>query len=174
MTTTAYTFDFDLQSLDIGDYTAQVEVIETNTAEQYGVMLEFPFTIAATFPSLSDNTDTDFDGFSDLLEGVSDSDLDGIPDYLDDDANTAILPTGTSEQAISTLDGYRLTVGDIAKLANGHLVNTGTITLQDVALYAPKIDNNALLYKDIYHQPIQEMVNFNIENTIAKMVGLHS
>lgn len=158
------TLAFDPSSLPTGDYVATAEIQETNTTELFTTQIEFAFTIDESRPVLSASIDSDFDGLSDQFEGLLDSDLDGLPDYLDDESNTATLPTGTSEQALTTLPGFRLTIGDIAKLSNAQTANDAIISNVDIESFGviqafPNVQVN-----DPHFDAIQQILNFNIEN----------
>jgi hypothetical protein len=158
------TLVFDPSILPIGDYVATAVIQETNTTEQFSVQIEFAFTIDESRPVLSATIDSDFDGLTDQLEGLIDSDLDGIPDYLDNEANTATLPTGASEQALTTIPGYRLTIGDIAKLSNTQNANNASISSFDIESYGVIQAFPNVQVSDPHFDPIQQILNFNIEN----------
>lgn len=158
------TFVFDPSTLDAGEYIASAEITESNTVDLFTLQIEFAFVISAKAPSLSAFVDSDFDGLSDQLEGLADSDLDGVPDYLDNDANTASLPSGASEQSLTTLPGYRLTVGDIVKLSKAQTANSSIVSQFDIETFglSPLYPN--VQVDDIHFDPIQQILNFNIEN----------
>ena len=166
------TLAFDPSSLFVGEYVATAEIRETNTTDQFATQIEFAFTIAESRPILSPILDSDFDGFSDQLEGLVDSDLDGIPDYLDNEANTATLPTGASQQALTTLPGYHLTIGDIAKISNAQNANNAIISNFDIESFGVIQAFPNVQVSDPHFDPIQQILNFNIENldTIGQSV----
>jgi len=158
------TIEFDPTSLPLGEYIAIANITESNTPERFSLAIEFTFSIGTTAPSLQTLTDSDFDGLSDSVEGFGDSDLDGIPDYLDDDENTSTLPSGASEQALTTLAGYRLTIGDIAKLSNIQNANSGIISKLDIEDFGLSAANPKVKVIDQHFDPVQQILNFNVEN----------
>jgi hypothetical protein len=158
------TFEFSPSALNTGNYIAKLTVSESNTIERHSVSLEYAFTIESELPPLSALVDSDFDGVSDFSEGVIDSDQDGIPDYLDNEGNTTILPTGASEQPLTVENGYRITVGDIAKLANNNSVNNSRVTQADIAAFGSENGGASSMAEDIHFEAIQQINNFNIEN----------
>jgi hypothetical protein len=160
----AKSFEFDPSVLDTGRYIARAQISESNTTELYSLTIEFPFSIDVIAPSLSAFVDSDLDGLPDQLEDISDSDLDGIPDYLDDDENTAALPTGASEQAITTLAGYRLTLGDIAKLSDAENSANAAISEFEIESYGLSSQYPNTQVDDPHYDAIQQITNFNIEN----------
>ncbi len=158
------TFSFDPALLAIGQYIAKAQIVERNTAELYTYTLEFAFTVDVAMPILSASVDSDFDGVSDQLEGLTDTDLDGIADYLDNESNTSIFPTGASEQPLSTLAGYRLTLGDIVKLSNVESASNATVSVFDIVSYGLSAQYPNVQVDDPHFDAIQEITNFNIEN----------
>lgn len=161
------TFDFDPNTLAPGVYIARATVTETNTLERFSTIIDFPLIIETEQPTLLDTRDSDFDGVSDATEGLSDSDEDGIPDYLDNNEVTSSLPTGVSEQPLTTLSGYQLTIGDIARVAQGNTASSGAVTETDLQLYGGIDGGESLIYTDIHYEAQQSIVNFNIEGLAA-------
>lgn len=160
-------FVFNPSVLVAGEYIARAAISERNTAQQYSSVIEFAFAIKSAALALSPLIDSDFDGLPDELEGVIDSDLDGIADYLDDDSNTASLPTGVSEQGITTEAGYRLTLGDIAKLSNAGGAANAAVSVFDLQRFGLLTQYPEVQIDDPHFNPIQEILNFNIENLNA-------
>lgn len=158
------TLVFDPSILEVGEYVASANIRESNTAELLSLQIEFAFSISASGPELSAFVDSDFDGISDLLEGLVDSDLDGVADYLDNEANTATLPTGASEQPIATLAGFRLTLGDIARFSNVESANSSIVSKFDIETFGLSQANQNVEVVDIHFDAIQQILNFNIEN----------
>lgn len=159
----SFTFEFIGTNAPTGNYIAKATISETNTFEQFEIALEFPFKLRAGNEILLDERDSDFDGLSDAQEGFVDADGDRIPDYLDSEANQSILPTGVSEQPLTTLDGYRLTLGDIVKLANS--TNTSAIVEQiDIQNFGSQDGGVSNLSADIHYDFTQQILNFNVEN----------
>lgn len=158
------TFEFNPTLLEAGEYIARAQISERNTAELYSSSIEFAFSVAAEKPVLSAFIDSDFDGLSDQAEGLSDHDLDGVPDYLDDEENTATLPTGASEQPITTLAGYRLTLGDIAKMSEAQSAANAVISEFDIHTYGLSSYYPDVEVDDPHFNAIQQITNFNIEN----------
>ena len=156
-------FVFDPASAAPGQYIASAIITESNTAELYSTSVDFVFTILTDTPVLSNTTDSDLDGLSDALEGLGDSDQDGIADYLDDQSNTANLPTGASDQAITTSPGYRLTLGDIGKLANGQSATNASVSTTDIADFGLSAQRPNVQVEDIHFDAVQSIINFNIE-----------
>jgi hypothetical protein len=168
------TFEFDPALLPAGGYIASAQISQSNTSELYTSQIQFAFSIKAAAPVLSAFTDSDFDGISDQLEGFSDSDLDGIPDYLDDNSNTAIMPTGVSEQPLTTLSGYRLTIGDIAKLSKAQNATNAVVSAFDIQTYGLSSTYPDVALDDPHFTAIQAIINVNIENlsTVGESVPL--
>jgi hypothetical protein len=158
------TFIFDPLLVTSGEYIATAQITERNTADLFTSILEFAFTVDATMATLSALFDSDFDGLSDQLEGLTDSDLDGIPDYLDNDSNTATLPTGVSEQPLTTLAGYRLTLGDISKLTNAETASNVSVSAFDIQNYGLSAQFPNTEVDDPHFDAFQQITNFNIEN----------
>ena len=99
------------------------------------VQTDLHFTVVVQHGAQSDMTDSDEDGLSDALEGVSDNDNDGIQDYLDNIANPSLLQTQTNESTTALLmtePGLHLQLGDIAVNA-AH--NAAQVSVQDIADY---------------------------------------
>ncbi|MFW8592019.1 thrombospondin type 3 repeat-containing protein [Glaciecola sp. 2405UD65-10] len=164
LSTVSTELEFDPSSLSTGTYIAQAVISESNTFVAYSITIEFPLVIAAQAPSLSSSVDSDFDGMSDAIEGYSDSDQDGIPNYLDDNANPYILATGVSEQPLTTSIGYELTVGDIARIADGASASSSVVSMADIANYGSETGEQTSLADDVHFEAIQSIHTFNIEN----------
>jgi hypothetical protein len=158
------TFVFEPALLAVGQYIAKAEIAERNTAQLYTSEVEFAFTIGTAMPILSALIDSDFDGLPDQLEGLTDSDLDGVADYLDNDSNTSSLPTGASQQPLTTLAGYRLTLGDIVKYSGVESAANATVSAFDIQNYGLSIQYPNVQVDDPHFDAIQEITNFNIEN----------
>ena len=161
-------FVFDPAKLSIGVFRATAVVVERNTTELYSTNIDFVFSVKPSKPILEALVDSDLDGLSDELEGLVDSDLDGIADYLDNQSNTANLPTGASDQPIVTLPGYRLTIGDIVSLAKGQSAANASVSSQEISEYGLfEQEGNQLSSvntQDIHFNALQSIINFNIEN----------
>lgn len=158
------TFELDPLTATPGNYIAKAKISELDTIEQHTIELEYPFTIASGSPNFASNVDSDLDGLVDLIEGVSDLDSDGIPDYLDDESNSSMLPTGASRQAITTSAGLILQVGDIARISSNGRATNARVSQLDVANFGSITGSATSLANDIHYQRIQEIQNFNVTN----------
>jgi hypothetical protein len=161
--TSANTFEFSPTSIPVGIYSVALNVRESDTIEAYSVNLEYALVVQDSLPALSSTADSDFDGISDADEGQFDSDADGIPDYLDDNDNIANLPSGVSEQPLTTLAGYRLTLGDVARVAKQEIAASTNIRLQDLADFGGENNSSIDDAEDIHFTAVQSLQNFNIE-----------
>ncbi len=158
------TFEFDPLTVTPGNYIAQAKISEIGTIEQHTITLEYPFTIALDAPNFANNLDSDLDGLADNLEGVNDLDSDGIPDYLDDESNSSMLPTGASRQAITTSAGLILQVGDIARMSSNGSATNARVSQLDIANFGSTEGSSTSLANDIHYEHIQEIQNFNVTN----------
>lgn len=75
-------FVFATENLSLGFHEISALVSELSD-EPLSSRLTLSFRVASHLPLLTDDSDLDRDGDSDLAEGFKDSDLDGVPDYLD-------------------------------------------------------------------------------------------
>ncbi len=75
------TFTFDSQTVVEGVYEVTVTVTDDGEPAQSGIA-SVRIRVLTSLPQL-DDTDSDGDGISDMVEGHADTDQDGIPDYLD-------------------------------------------------------------------------------------------
>lgn len=86
--TTGSDFVFDPLGLSPGFYTVRLTVSDDKGASSsYDLLL----ALLTEPPTLSGDTDRDDDGTKDAIEGLADGDNDGIPDYLDANANPALI-----------------------------------------------------------------------------------
>ena len=89
--------------------------------------------IAANAPTLLNTDDSDNDGIDDLAEGLGDNDADGIPDYLDANTESNLLPNQTvnlvGQYILETEPGLSLSLGNTTMAANnfGVLVSEADI-----------------------------------------------
>ena len=88
------TLVFDPSGLSSGRYNVQVRVDDSQGAAD---IARIYFRVEASAPVLSGSDDSDGDGIVDADEGTADSDDDGIPDYLDNIAQSNLLPETASE-----------------------------------------------------------------------------
>ncbi len=88
------TLVFDPSGLSSGRYNVQVRVDDSQGAAD---IARIYFRVEASAPVLSGSDDSDGDGIADADEGTADSDDDGIPDYLDNIAQSNLLPETASE-----------------------------------------------------------------------------
>ncbi len=109
-------FEFDPSGLDTGIYKIILTVTDdaqsplSNTASMTVLVME-------SAPNLDGVSDTDGDGQNDLVEGYDDTDGDGIPEYMDPNSESNVLPersaTGDSF-LIETDPGLRICLGETA------------------------------------------------------------
>ncbi|MGD8569801.1 MAG: HYR domain-containing protein [Gammaproteobacteria bacterium] len=111
---TAATFTFDPSSLVEGIYQLAT-LVSDNGVPVLSADAKALINVTTTAPVLSDTSDTDGDGIADADEGISDSDMDRIPDYLDAVDEPNLLPTDTSNSAVLQTDaGLDLRLGQTA------------------------------------------------------------
>jgi len=156
------TFEFAPLLLTSGTYDLSVKVTENNTAESFEVSVNTSLQVETALGELSNDTDTDNDGISDADEGYADTDNDGIADYLDDDDNPSRLPIGENIRPMQTINGLSLSLGDVARSANGMLSGSASIDVGDIAgadeTNQPIMDNTV----DSHFDTLSTIVNFNV------------
>uniref|UniRef100_UPI00165F9B32 tandem-95 repeat protein n=1 Tax=Teredinibacter waterburyi TaxID=1500538 RepID=UPI00165F9B32 len=88
------TFTFDPSNTANGAYKIALTVTDSAGASDTETV---NLVVVAATPVLSAVTDSDNDGIDDASEGTADADADGIPDYLDNIAETNVLPAAANE-----------------------------------------------------------------------------
>lgn len=133
---------------------------ETSTVEKYSVSQTINISILSSSPQLSLTADTDGDGITDALEGITDTDNDGIADYLDSNSNAQYLPLTNTDQPIQTLVGSSLSLGSIIKSSASPIVANTIIKDVDLMSFAEGLglDN----YIDNRIVRLTPMINFII------------
>lgn len=109
-------FTFDPSLLTAGVYKVSAKVYDDASVPLSGYQ-HILINVVETTPTLSTLDDTDDDGIDDATEGYLDSDFDGIPDYLDNIAQSHILPaiSGNSSKYVGESElGTRVTLGRYA------------------------------------------------------------
>jgi hypothetical protein len=133
------TLTFNPENLSIGVYTAEVSVTDNGIPNEV-VSATFNLRVIQSYPTLSDNLDSDGDGISDQIEGNQDSDYDGIADYLDqfDGSNWLQQQVGiASGSAINNDHNYLMQVeyGSLLSLGSVAMINTnGGALVSDTTL----------------------------------------
>jgi len=163
----ANTFEFEPDQLTEGTYGLTVEVTETSTSEQFMVAVDTDLVVIATLNTLSPTDDSDSDGIVDVDEGYGDADQDGIADYLDNDSNISRLPIGDNTQQMQTVNGLKLSIGDVVRSAYGITSSDANIEVADITNYGGEngsaVDNTA----DAQFTNISNIISFNISNLLS-------
>ena len=133
---------------------------ETSTVEKYSVSQTINISILSNSPQLSLTVDTDGDGITDALEGITDTDNDGIADYLDSNSNAQYLPLANTEQPIQTLVGSSLSLGSIIKSSTSPIVANSMIKDVDLMSFAEGLGLNNYIDSRIVR--LTPMINFII------------
>lgn len=156
------TFEFDPAALaGAGTYGIIIKVNESNTTEAYDINLDTKIIVEDSFTVLASDVDRDGDGAFDADEGYSDSDGDGIPDYLDGESDTTLLPVGDG-QSIQTTDGLKLRIGDVALSANGSNSDSAVVSVDDIANYGSKDGTSVENSNDSQYRALADILSFNI------------
>ena len=104
-----------------GNYLIEVNVTD-NGSPALSNRISRVLNISATAPTLLNTDDSDNDGTDDLAEGLGDSDSDGVPDYLDANSETNLLPNQTAnttnQYLVETEPGLTLVLGNTSMAAN--------------------------------------------------------
>lgn len=155
------TFEFDTSLLDAGTYTLKVDVVENNTNDSFATTNDVNLVVETSLTTLSADNDADNDGTSDADEGYGDNDQDGIADYLDDDSDTTRLPIDDA-QALQTITGLKLSLGDIVRSSDGSASRDAVVNTDDITNNAG--DNGASVDNAIDYgfKPVSAIVNFNV------------
>ena len=153
------TFEFDPALLNQGAYEVNVDIKENNTAE----LLEAGHSmlvIIEDLAELSTELDTDNDGIIDNIEGYQDSNDDGIADYLDNETSSHVLVSAHNSQPMQTLLGYRLSLGDNLKVAQGANSINASLTRAELV---DSLDTDAASTLDDYFIRLTPLYNFTID-----------
>ncbi len=154
-----FTFEFDPIELTQGRYQVQALIKENNTAELLEVNQSMQ-VIVENLTKLSSELDSDNDGVVDSIEGYQDNDDDGIADYLDDESSYHILASAENSQPMQTLLGYRLSLGNNTKAAQGGSSKNASLT---VAELATSLNEDAPNTADNHFIKVSPLYNFNID-----------
>lgn len=154
-----FTFEFDPTELSQGTYQLNVLIKENNTPELLDVSRSMQIVIEK-LTELSAELDTDSDGIADKLEGYQDSDNDGIADYLDDESSSHILASADNSQPMQTVFGYRLSLGDNTKAAQGASSRNASLTITELA---STLDAEAENTSDNHFNRLTPLYNFTID-----------
>ncbi len=109
-------FTFDPSALASGVYQVSARVYDNASVPLSGYQ-HILIHVVETVPTLSSSIDSDDDGINDAAEGMVDTDFDGIPDYLDNIAQSNILPVvpGNNSRYLGRTEaGMRVTLGRYA------------------------------------------------------------
>ena len=88
----------DLSTLAAGRYFIELQVTDSTATSSAATRLGVMLTVVNS-TTLSTTTDSDDDGTTDSVEGLSDDDGDGIPNYLDaQDAQANVVPTKSADK----------------------------------------------------------------------------
>jgi len=152
------TFEIDPSELSEGTYSMGISAIESNTTEPLSVSQTLHFVVEQ-LAELALDIDSDNDGINDNEEGYGDSDGDGIVDYLDDNSNTAELPTGDNTQPMQTAPGLTMALGAIVRSSNGSATENASLTLEALAA---AVDENAADTQSADFEATTPLYNFTI------------
>jgi len=121
------TFTFDPSALEAGLYEVTVKISD-NGEPALSTQVTTHIQVQGAAIVLT-SQDSDGDGTSDVDEGYGDQDGDRIPDYLDDDATTNVIPSSSSDmgnggngnrRVLETQPGLAMRIGEIALGAQSH------------------------------------------------------
>ena len=131
-TSAPHEFVFDPSLIGEGTYSVKLMVTDDGL-NPLATTLSVGVLVKPTADSLSASSDLDGDGLSDAEEGYSDADSDRIPDYLDNSAEKALLPSSLNDPQLQTSAGALLRLGDFAVNAE---VSGAEISVKDIERYA--------------------------------------
>ena len=154
-----FTFELDPAGLDQGRYKVNVRIKENNTAERLEVSRSM-LVIIEDLTELSTELDTDQDGITDNVEGYQDLNSDGVADYLDDESSSHILASANNSQPMQTLLGYRLSLGDYTKVAQGGNSKNASLTRAELS---NSLEADAASTSDNHFITITPLYNFTID-----------
>lgn len=160
---TTHALTFNPADVALGVYQRSVTVSD-NGSPGLSTTATVNLQVLASAPVLSTTLDTDGDGIVDADEGIKDSDLDGIADYLDATNNERLLAlkVGNTSSANSRFlmeaeAGVKLSLGSVAQN-----------TAQPGALVADATYENSSQFSqfghDKYYTDIGGLVDFEIRN----------
>jgi hypothetical protein len=160
-------FEFDANLLTAGTYGLSVRILESNTTESLSTSGDVNLVVTTSLAPLNAVNDADNDGIPDAEEGYSDSDQDGIPDYLDNDSNTTRLPIAEDTQPMRTVNGLRLSLGDVVRSSDAATSTGAAIDIDDIAENGgengTEVDNSI----DAHFQTLSTIINFNVSGLSA-------
>ena len=129
----ALSFEIEPEQLAKGSYFVNVTATESNTVNGFSVTQNIQLVVEQ-LAILASDIDSDNDGIYDSEEGYSDSDGDGIADYLDDNNNTAELPSSDNTAPMQTAPGLTMALGNLAHASHGSASENASLTLEALRL----------------------------------------